>query len=271
MEEKRSLGTTPSITGLRVLVAEDNEINLELCLQYLDDLGLEEVQSAGDGEEVLRMLEAEPGRFDVILMDVRMPRLDGLATTREILKRWPESDARPGIVAITAQAFEEERRNCLRAGMDFCLSKPLRLRDLESALGAWITRGRSAEFSAAPEAEETTSGNIDWSQFEKVVEDAFSPCVAIFHRFCETVPELLEKIRAAAAAGDAGEAGSVAHQLKGSSSSFGLTRIAGAMAEIEAAARTGGDVSRFSSPQWEAEMKAAFARDRANIRDRRGI
>jgi CheY-like chemotaxis protein/HPt (histidine-containing phosphotransfer) domain-containing protein len=255
-----------------VLVAEDNAINLELCIQYLEELGIGEVRSAANGEEVLERLDSQPGRFDVILMDVRMPRLDGLAATREILRRWPEADARPRIVAITAHAFEEERQNCLRVGMDRCLSKPLRLKDLESVLRQLTDRGETSDAVAESEPEEPSpSGSIDWRQFDKVVDGPDSPCVAILEKFAAGVPEMLGKIREATAAGDAGEAGSLAHQLKGSGSSFGFAGFAATMKEIEVTARSDGDLSRFGTPQWEAEAVAAFVADREAVRAQRGI
>ena len=260
-----------TITDLRVLVAEDNSVNLALCLQFLEDLGLADVATAGDGEAVLARLEADPGEFDLVLMDVRMPRKDGIETTREILSRWKEASDRPRIVAVTAHAFEEERRKCLDAGMDACLTKPLKRRDLESVL-----RDTAAERWNPPANETGNEGAgddeaIDWRQFDMIVDAPDSPCVAIFEKFVEGVPGLLARIREAAASGNGEEAGSIAHQLKGSSSSFGFAEFASRMKAIELTAKAGEDVTPFSDEAWETGTATFFAELRERVRQERGI
>ena len=260
-----------TITDLRVLVAEDNSVNLALCLQFLEDLGLKGVATAGDGEAVIARLEAQPGKFDLVLMDVRMPKMDGIETTREIHSRWSKASDRPHIVAVTAHAFEEERRNCLAAGMDACLTKPLKRRDLESVLQAtvaerWDNPAKNAGDEMADEA-----GAIDWQQFDMIVDGPDSPCVAIFEKFVEGMPALLSRIREAAASGDSEVAGSIAHQLKGSSSSFGFAEFASRMKAVELAAKAGEDLSPFSTTDWKTETHTFFAELRDKVRQERGL
>jgi len=86
---------------------------------------------AANGLEVLRSLERQP--YDVILMDVQMPEMDGLEASRQICARWPRGQ-RPHIIAMTANAMQGDRERCLEAGMDDYVSKPIRVEELKSAL-----------------------------------------------------------------------------------------------------------------------------------------
>jgi CheY-like chemotaxis protein len=127
--------------SLRILLAEDNAVNQKLALALLSKLGYE-ADVAGNGLEALEALEREP--YDVVLMDVQMPELDGLETTRRIRARWP-ADARPRIVAMTANAMEEDRDACFAAGMDDYVAKPIRPEELAAALARSERVAASAE------------------------------------------------------------------------------------------------------------------------------
>ena len=115
--------------ALRVLVAEDNPVNQRVVRLFLERLG-HDVDVVTDGQEVLRALEA--GTYDVVLMDMRMPVMDGLETTRVVRRRWPQR--RPRIIGVTANAVAGDREQCLAAGMDGYLSKPFSLDELADAL-----------------------------------------------------------------------------------------------------------------------------------------
>ena len=114
---------------LRILLAEDNAVNQKLALRLLAQLGYE-AQVAGDGQQAIDALA--DSAFDLVLMDVQMPELDGLEATRRIRKRWPDRNLR--IVAMTANAMAGDREACLAAGMDDYLSKPIRAAELSAAL-----------------------------------------------------------------------------------------------------------------------------------------
>ncbi|MBL4575503.1 MAG: PAS domain S-box protein [Opitutaceae bacterium] len=115
---------------LRILLAEDHMVNQKVALRVLKKMGYN-ADVANNGREALEALERQD--YDVVLMDVQMPELDGLEATQEIIKRWDE-DVRPVIVAMTANAMPEDEERCLAAGMNLYLSKPIRISALQDAL-----------------------------------------------------------------------------------------------------------------------------------------
>jgi signal transduction histidine kinase/FixJ family two-component response regulator len=133
------LDSRPSCRALsgRVLMVEDNEINRLVCGEMLRGLGLE-FEIARDGAEAVEL--AADRQFDVVLMDCQMPVMDGLAATSELRRRGilARSGQRLPIVALTANAFEEDRRQALEVGMDDFLAKPTRLESLRESLAKWL-------------------------------------------------------------------------------------------------------------------------------------
>jgi CheY-like chemotaxis protein len=117
-----------------VLLAEDNVVNLRVASLILGGLGYD-IEVAGDGRKVLEAVAAaqEGSPFDVVLMDVQMPVLDGLEATRRLCALHPDK-YRPWIIAMTASAMNGDREDCLAAGMDDYLSKPVRAAALGDAL-----------------------------------------------------------------------------------------------------------------------------------------
>lgn len=118
---------------LRILVADDNIVNQRVSVALLKHLGYQ-ADVAGDGLEVLRALERRA--FDLVFLDLQMPRMDGYETAHEIQKRW-RAGARPRIIALTAAAMEGDRESCLAAGMDDYVVKPVELRKLDEVLTRW--------------------------------------------------------------------------------------------------------------------------------------
>ena len=117
---------------LRILLAEDNAVNQMLAGRLLAQLGYR-MDVAGDGEEAIQAVERQP--YDLVLMDVQMPNLDGLEATRRIVARWPAGE-RPRIVAMTGNAMSEDRAACFAAGMDGYIAKPIRPAELLAELEA---------------------------------------------------------------------------------------------------------------------------------------
>ncbi len=120
---------------LTILVAEDNPVNQRVAMKMLEALD-HEAELASNGRKALDALRRR--RFDVVLMDVEMPELDGFEATRHIRQDWPP-DEQPYIVAMTAKAMPGDRERCLEAGMDGYVSKPVTIASLRSALAASVT------------------------------------------------------------------------------------------------------------------------------------
>ncbi len=131
------LSLEDQLRGVRILVAEDNPVNAMVLQHMLDTLGLSADQ-VGNGLEAVQAVQQVP--YDLVLMDMLMPELDGLQATQRI--RELPLPRQPHIAALTANAMPEDRARCLEAGMDGFLTKPLKTEDLESYLAAWARAGR---------------------------------------------------------------------------------------------------------------------------------
>ena len=126
---------------MRVLVAEDNPVNALLAKSLLRREGCT-VELAGTGDEALLALQRS--RYDLVLMDMRMPGLDGPAATRALRARGDETP----VIAVTANAFDEDRRACLEAGMNDFLTKPVDPAALRAALARWTNRESRAKLAS---------------------------------------------------------------------------------------------------------------------------
>jgi FOG: CheY-like receiver len=127
-----------SLEGLHLLIAEDQEMNAEILAEILEMEGMSSEWAENGRRAVELFAQSEAGQFDAILMDMRMPVLDGLGAAREIRKLdRPDAGAIP-IVALTANAFEEDVKQCLQAGMNAHLSKPIDVELLKQTLGRLI-------------------------------------------------------------------------------------------------------------------------------------
>ena len=223
--------------GVRVLVVEDNEVNQLVVSGLLESLGCS-VDVASDGVEAVRLL-GRPHEYAAVLMDCRMPRLDGYDATREVRRSEPPGRRVP-IIAMTASAMEGERERCLAAGMDDFLSKPVDSRELERVVREWV-------LPAATEAEPATAGSGDRdAEIGRAVLDAARVAVltelrkdgvSFFERaaasFLGRVGDQLLAIRDAVSRDDAMALLTAAHQLKGSALNLGLERVADVAAELE--------------------------------------
>jgi CheY-like chemotaxis protein len=134
-------------SALRVLLAEDNAVNQKLALRLLERMGLT-ADVVGDGREAVAAVGKR--RYDVVLMDVQMPEMDGLSATRQIVAKMARPK-RPWIVAMTANAMAGDREACMAAGMDDYVSKPIRPEELSAALARVpVTSAKAAPAKTAP-------------------------------------------------------------------------------------------------------------------------
>jgi hemerythrin-like metal-binding protein/PAS domain S-box-containing protein len=137
----------PALAG-HVLVAEDNAINADVIRALLSKLGLS-CTLVGDGQQAVAAALGQP-RPDLVLMDVHMPLMDGYAATAQIRRQWPQGLARLPIVALTADAFEEDRQHSLDSGMDDFLTKPVSMPVLRATLARWLAPVQEVAAPAVP-------------------------------------------------------------------------------------------------------------------------
>jgi CheY-like chemotaxis protein len=224
------------VHALDVLLAEDNPVNRELAVALLTGLG-HRVQISPHGHALLAALEADPDRFDLILMDVQMPGLDGLQATMEIRRR---EQARAGIgvawrlpiIALTAHAMPGDREACLAAGMDDYLSKPIRRRELLAAL----SRVRSRPPAPGVESPSSVVPPLDRTRLLEELSGNTTLLRRLAAAYFEHTPAVIEAIRRAIAADKGDVLKQAAHTLKGSLAQFQASPAAEAARRLEVCA-----------------------------------
>ena len=239
-----------ALTALRILLAEDNEVNRRIAVRMLERLG----QTAVCVENGLQALEAaQQGNYDCVLMDVQMPEMDGLTATRRIIATVP-AERRPYIIAMTANAMAGDREACLAAGMDDYIAKPIQLKVLADALSKAVSiLGRRTPLAPAPYPgdngpQETGKGQqmsqeevLDMSQIEELISlDETRAVLAEFvGMFTEQAPARIVEMRNAAEQGDLARLAAVAHSLKGASGNLGARLVAETAKRLEHAGKAG--------------------------------
>ncbi len=208
----------PAGVAYRVLLAEDNAVNQKLAIGILEGMG-HRLTVANNGRQALELLDQADQPFDLILMDVQMPEMDGLTATREIRRREANSDRHIPIVAMTAHAMKGDREYCLAAGMDDYLSKPIRLEDMKNKLRqlfpehyAQAHEGHAQFWTSSLEDSQT----VRWSDALKIVNHDYQLLREIVEEFLNDTPRVLAEAVAAANCDDAPELCKAAHKLKGS-------------------------------------------------------
>jgi CheY-like chemotaxis protein len=220
--------------GLRVLVAEDNRLSQQIIAGQLARLGIA-CDIVADGREAFGSVIS--GRYDVVLMDLRMPVLDGLAATR-LIRQWEKERGAPPvkIVAVTANGSATDRLRCLKTGMDEHLPKPLRLEQLSSVLNRMLDSSSSSTATpnevSAPEIPELDFSTIEGLRALGQDDGAFLR--GLIRQFRADSEARLALLESAARDGEISVIRAVAHALYGSSANIGATGVAAACRAIEA-------------------------------------
>ncbi|OIR16336.1 autoinducer 2 sensor kinase/phosphatase LuxQ [mine drainage metagenome] len=256
--------TAPDLVGLRVLVAEDHPLSQEIILEMLEDLGCI-AEIATDGVEAVECALVHD--FDLILMDMQMPKMDGLAATR-IIRTLPGHRDKP-IIALTANAFVEDRQRCQDAGMNDHISKPVTPAKLASILSKWLPdlvvpseQGAQCECELS-EALAKISGlevAISWWRSPERLADY----CALLIKFVKLHGQDISLLREHLAAGEFYAAHAIAHNLKGIAGLIGARRVESLADEMVQALRSGSD--NVDIAKMEGACEAELARLRVAIR-----
>ncbi|MFH1026665.1 MAG: response regulator, partial [Pseudomonadota bacterium] len=231
---------------LRILLAEDNAVNQKVALRLLERMGYR-ADVAANGLEALAALQRQP--YDVVLMDVQMPEMDGLEASRRIKGNWPPG-ARPRIIAMTANAMQGDREKCLAAGMDDYITKPIRTEALVSALSQ--TQPKSFPADSQPESEPA----INPKQFESFRQTMGADFIhEVIEVFNEDAPKLLQDMQHALTTHDADLFRRAAHSLKSNSAEFGAVKLSEMAKELEIMGKEG---RLGETPEKVAQAEAEY-------------
>jgi signal transduction histidine kinase/CheY-like chemotaxis protein len=228
--------------GLRVLLVEDNPVNLEVGVGIFEMLGCQ-VATAVNGRAGLE--QYAEGDFDIVFMDCQMPEMDGFEATAAIRALEKDTLKPIPIIALTANAIEGDRERCLEAGMSDYVAKPFTLVQIENVLSSWTSSDRPAPVTAAaPEpAPENLPGVIDMRALAMLrsLQIAGRPDIVrkTISLYLEHAPQLLTTLKEAAAGNDLDAMAYASHSLKSSSANVGALALSARCKELETLAREG--------------------------------
>ena len=238
--------TTPTpVSSARILLAEDNLTNQKVALKLMEKMGYH-ADVVGNGREALEALAARP--YDLVLMDVQMPEMDGFEATHRI--RRPESAVLSHdipVVAMTAHAMAGDRESCLEAGMDDYVSKPIDPRVLAEVIARWLSATPTSRprptpirpVAAEPPAEQTDVPTYDHDGvLERLMGDE-SLVREVISMFLEDTPRQMDALARALQAGDATAVRRLAHTVKGAAGNVGAQVVQAAALRLEQASESG--------------------------------
>ena len=239
---------------LKILLAEDNLINQKLAIALLEKEG-HHVTVAADGQQAVDLFSKSRGQFDVVLMDVQMPVMDGFAATKTIRALEKSGNKSTPIIALTAHAGSKDRDRCLAAGMDEYLCKPIRAKDLRGMI-EHLT-GQSSRALAPAVGQETSGNAVDWQRAFETVGGDQSLLKNLIRVFLTEQSSMQAEIETAIATDDNTHLRLSAHSLKGASSHLGAHEISRIARELELIGEQKRAESKITSPLL-AELKDAM-------------
>ena len=233
-ETRSSAAPSSGARGLSVLLAEDNAVNQELAVRLLSKGGHKTVV-AQTGKEALALLRKR--NFDLVLMDVQMPGMDGFETTTAIRQKERATKSRIPIIAMTAHAMAGDRERCLQAGMDAYVAKPVNSRELFEVIDR-VTGAQAKKASRSARTPAPGSALDEAALLERFKGDA-RLAAKLARLFLDDQPRLMTNIEQAVARRDSAKLARAAHALKGAVSNFAAPRAAAAAGKLEALAWAG--------------------------------
>jgi CheY-like chemotaxis protein len=220
--------------GMRVLLVEDNPVNLEVGVGILEGFGCN-VETATNGVEALALHDQR--EFGIIFMDCQMPEMDGFKATAEIRQRETNTGRRTPIVALTASAIEGDREQCLAAGMDDYLAKPVQIGSLAHKLARWLGSPGPMPKEATVAANDEENVPIDGTMLEDISGGDDRLARDILERFLRHNAEDARMLLAGASAADTDQVTLYSHRIKGAARTIGANQLASVCERLERAAR----------------------------------
>lgn len=225
--------------GMRLLLAEDNPINREVLLGLLNKVGISTVDIADNGIDVLKALESVS--YDLILMDVSMPRMDGLTVTKKIRSStFPVNSSQLPIIALTAHAIAGDREQCIRAGMDDYLTKPVQPGELLEKLEMWIPSRQYVNESVDTKREKVneaedflTVSQFDYTALLKRMLGDEKLTRSVLELFLQEAPDQIKQLSDTIGNGDLIASARLAHKIAGGSANLSINRMQAIAKEIE--------------------------------------
>jgi CheY-like chemotaxis protein len=236
-QAKRDLVTLHSLRenrrSLRVLVVEDSPVNLNLVVRVLEKRG-HSVESATNGREALAAIAR--GAFDLVLMDVEMPEMDGIEATAIIREKERETRRHLPVIAMTAHAMKGDRERCLEAGMDSYVAKPIRVQELVETIDKTVLGAHGSMVGVSGSIEHDV---IDWLGAIAHLEGDVDLLREIAGMFLQQCPDLVARLRDAVERRDPAEIERAAHTIKGSVGNFVAKAAFEAARRVERIGRDG--------------------------------
>ena len=234
---------------IRILIAEDNIVNQKVALKILEKLGYR-ANAVANGAEAVRALDMIP--YDIVLMDVQMPEMDGLEATKEIRRletacpgKHPSGAGRQSsiqrvpIIAMTAHAMKGDREMCLNAGMDDYLTKPVQPVELAETIARWVSGAAAVQETQTAEKPSGVESGFDRTVLLHSLGGNEKVCREIIGMFLEDLPGQIESMEDAVKKGDPVLVQRLAHTIKGASASVGAVALQKAALEMEKAGKSG--------------------------------